>query len=121
LWYHHCKVNSRAPFVSIRVRISRVPHVDRIDGIHVGGFEVGKVYDLGTSTAAVLLAEGWAEPVPLEEPARPQPFSEHDGFAPSGYHDADAPRNLTREHYPPYLDERSEATAIERRRRPRRR
>jgi hypothetical protein len=107
--------------VSIRVRISRVPLVDRIDGIHVGGFELGKVYELGTSTAAVLLAEGWAEPVPLEDPPLPQPFSEHDPFAASAYHDADAPRNLTREHYPPYLDERSEVAAIERRKRRRRR
>ena len=107
--------------MSIRVRISHVPSVDRIDGIQVGGFEVGKVYELGTSTAAVLLAEGWAEPVPLDEPPLPQPFSENDPLAPAGYRDADAPRNLTREHYPPYLDERSEATAIERRKRPRRR
>jgi hypothetical protein len=103
--------------VSIRVRISRVPHVDRIDGIHVGGFEVGRIYDLGTSIAAVLLAEGWAEPVPLDAARPPEPFGEADPCSAPPYRDPDAPRNLTREHFPPYLDERSHATNIERRKR----
>jgi len=44
-------------------------------------------------------------PVPLDDPMPLVPFSEADPYAPRGYHDDDAPANLTREHYPPYLDE----------------
>jgi hypothetical protein len=107
--------------VSIRVQITRQPTVQSIDGIQVDGFAVGGVYEVGTTIAAVLLAEGWAVPMPLDEAAPPEPFSEKDPNLHAPYRDPDAPPNLTREHYPPYLDQRSQAAAIERRHRPRRR
>ena len=107
--------------VSIRVQITKQPTVRSIDGIQIDTFRVGEVYDVGTSIATVLLAEGWAVPVPLDEAAPPDHFSEKDPNLHAPYRDPDAPPNLTREHYPPYLDQRSHAAAIERRHRPRRR
>jgi hypothetical protein len=107
--------------VSIRVQITRQPTVSSIDGVQVDGFELGGIYEVGTSIATVLLAEGWATPIPLDEAAPPDHFSEKDPNLQAPYRDPDAPPNLTREHYPPYLDRRSEAAAIERRHRPRKR
>jgi len=107
--------------VPIRVQIARKPIVPSIDGVQLDGLEVGRVYDLGTGIAAVLLAEGWAVPVPLDEAIPPVPFSEKDPCSAVPFREADAPPNLTREHYPPYLDQRTEAASIERRTRPRRR
>jgi hypothetical protein len=70
--------------------------------------------------ASVMLAEGWAVPVPDGQPALVVPFSETDSFAPREYHDNDAPANLTREHYPPYLNDRPEmAFDFERGKKPR--
>ena len=107
--------------MAIRVQIARKLPVDSIDGVHVGGFEPGRIYEIGTTIAAVMLAEGWAIPVPLDEAVPPTPFSEADPCSAAPFRDADAPPNLTREHYPPYLDQRSHASSIERRIRTRRR
>jgi hypothetical protein len=90
--------------LSIRVQIVRAPNIASIDGVQLDGFETGVVYDVGTSIAAVLLAEGWAVPVPIDAPVPPTPFSEADPCSTQPYRDPDAPPNLTREHYPPYLD-----------------
>lgn len=101
--------------------MTRKPTVPSIDGVQVDGFEQGRTYEVGTSIGAVLMAEGWAEPVPLDEVVAPAPFSEKDPCRVMPFRDADAPPNLTREHYPPYLDQRNQAASIERRSRPRRR
>ena len=37
-----------------------------IDGLHLGRFAVGEVYDVGTALANYLLADGAAEPVIVE-------------------------------------------------------
>jgi hypothetical protein len=104
----------------MRIRIIQLPSESCIEPDELTRFEPGGEYDVGTTTACVALAEGWAEPVSLEEPAPIVPFSETDPFAPQPYRDADAPQNLIREHYPPYLDEsRQIAADFERRRRPR--
>jgi hypothetical protein len=63
----------------MRIRIIQRPHSDSIDGIRLDRFEVGYQYEVGNSVAALMLAEGWAEPVQLDEPAL-IPFSETDPF-----------------------------------------
>jgi hypothetical protein len=45
-----------------------------IDGIRLDHFEVGAEYEVGNITGALLLAEGWAEPVPLDAPSA-EPFA----------------------------------------------
>ena len=52
----------------MRVRILRRPH-GRADGISLGRFEPGLIYDVGSSIGNLLLAERWAEPVDDQRPA----------------------------------------------------
>jgi hypothetical protein len=105
----------------MRIRIIQKPLIASIDGIRLDRFDRGYEYDVGNSLGALLLAEGWAEPVALEEPAVEVPFSEADPFAPGDYRDADAPPNLVREHYPPCLDQPVDLAAdFKRRKRERR-
>jgi|KBSSwiStaDraftv2_1062776.scaffolds.fasta_scaffold6633999_1 hypothetical protein len=52
----------------MRVRITAVMK-GRIDGINLEQFEVGHVYDIGTSLVNYLLASGYAVPVDDERPA----------------------------------------------------
>jgi hypothetical protein len=75
-----------------------------IDGIHLDCFEVGQEYEVGNSIGALFLAEGWAEPVPLDAPAPVLPFAENDPFN-SGrlYQQAHTPPNLEQDRRPPYL------------------
>jgi len=54
----------------MRVRITAVMK-GRIDGINLEHFEVGHVYDVGTSLANYLLASRYAVPVNDERPAPP--------------------------------------------------
>jgi hypothetical protein len=101
----------------MRIHIVQKPSIRSIDGVRLDLFEPGVQYEVGNSLAALMLAEGWAIPVALEQPAS-LPFSEGDPFADRPYRDNDAPPNLTREHYPPFLDESSGIAAeIERRKR----
>jgi hypothetical protein len=89
----------------MRIKVIQKAPVPSIDGLQLDRFALGSEYEVGNCLAALMLAEGWATPVPLEEPSPIVPFSETDPFAPVPYHDADAPPNLIREHYPPYLDD----------------
>ena len=50
----------------MRLKITK-PLAGSIDGLHLGRFAVGEVYDVGTSLANYLLAMGAAEPVVDEE------------------------------------------------------
>lgn len=106
--------------MAIRVQITRKPPLESIDGVRIDSFEVGHVYEIGTSIAAVMLAEGWAIPAPLDEPAPAAMFSEADPFGGTAPEPSDNPPNLTRERFPPYLEQRGLAAAVERRKRPRR-
>lgn len=45
----------------MRLLIRRRPH-GFVDGIALGKFQAGLIYDVGTQVGNVLLAEGWAEP-----------------------------------------------------------
>jgi hypothetical protein len=50
------------PVAPMRVRIL-VPMKGTIDGIDLTHFEVGQIYDVGTTLANYLLASGYARPV----------------------------------------------------------
>ena len=101
----------------MRIKILQTPRGD-VDGIHLDCFRSGQQYELTTVLAALLLAEGWAEPVPLDEPHPYIPFSEDDPFDCCVLYDE--PPNLVRENYPPYLN-RDMAADFTFRRRPRKR
>jgi hypothetical protein len=102
----------------MRIRIVQNPSIDSVDGIRLDSFQVGEEYAVGNSIGSLMLAEGWAEPVPLDQPAPYVPFSEMDPFAVQPV-DAELPRNLVRESHPPYLDEIAAAADFQFRRRPR--
>jgi hypothetical protein len=87
----------------IRIRIVQAPSVTEVDGIALDLFEIGTEYDVGNSVAALLLAEGWAEPVALDSPKPPEPFSANDPFGTTTL-DSSSPPNLVKEQHPPYLD-----------------
>jgi hypothetical protein len=53
----------------MRIRILQKPDTASIDGIRLDCFEPGFRYDVGPLLGALLLAEGWAEPVADDEPA----------------------------------------------------
>jgi hypothetical protein len=105
----------------MRIRIVQLPTDSCLEKAQLDQFEVGREYEIGTTIACVILSEGWGEPVGMVEAAVEAPYSEMDPLGSKPYRDADAPRNLIREHYPPYLDEVRAAVADirERRRRPR--
>jgi hypothetical protein len=74
-----------------------------VDGIALDGYKVGDEYELGNSLAALFLAEGWAEPVELDGPALPEPFSADDPFGTATL-DRNSPPNLVKEQLPPFLE-----------------
>src|SRR5213594_4440630 len=47
---------------TMRIRIIQRPTVLSIDGIRLDRFDLGGLYEVGTSLGSVLLAEGWAAP-----------------------------------------------------------
>jgi hypothetical protein len=62
----------------MRIRIVTRPSSRSIDDIRLDRFELGRVYEVGTATACLMLAEGWAAPVEDEEPARLAPLPKTD-------------------------------------------
>jgi len=58
----------------IRILSKRLP--SSIEGIDLQDFQYGNQYDVGTTLAGVLLAQGWAEPVADPEPALVIPLGE---------------------------------------------
>jgi hypothetical protein len=64
----------------MRIRIVQEPSIGDVDGVDLTQFHVGREYDLGVTLASVLLAEGWAEPIPLDAPPPPVPFGPQDPF-----------------------------------------
>jgi hypothetical protein len=87
----------------MRIRIVHKPTLDDLDGVDLRHFQVGVEYDLGSTLASVLLAEGWAEPIPLEAPPLPVPFGPDDPFT-MPVLDRNSPPNLVKEQHPPFLD-----------------
>jgi hypothetical protein len=82
-----------------RVKVIRKPTEGTVDGINLQRFRVGAHYEVGSLIGGLLLAEGWAELVPSDEPAALVPTSELGADDPS-----ETPANLIREIYPPYYD-----------------
>src|SRR5262245_56654565 len=102
----------------MRIRIVQRPPCDRIDGRRLDRFEPGYQYDVGNSVGALMLAEGWAEPVQLDEPALLVPVSETDPFDPRRlYRGAATLPSLPRETYPPSPRQIDQASVAKRRRR----
>ena len=87
----------------LRIRIVQSPPIADVDGITVDHLEVGEEYEVGNSIGALFLAEGWAEPVALNEPRPPEPFSADDPFGTMTL-DRNNPPNLVKEQHPPFLD-----------------
>lgn len=67
-------LSKRLPIV--RLRITHAPPVAELDGMRVGRYRVGLVYEVPTSIANVFLAEGWAVPAPDETSALVLPRKE---------------------------------------------
>ena len=106
----------------MRIRIVQRPTVCSIDGIRLDRYEVGRIYDVGNSVAGLLLAEQWAEPVPLDELIEaPELIIERLQLQTRRRHSNEDPINLIREKQSPYLDTRQIAAAADRHRRSRRR
>lgn len=87
----------------IRIRIVQEPTVGSIDGVRLDCFHVGQEYEAGNTVGALLLAEGWAVPVPLDAPAAALPFGDDDPYDHSKLYPV-LPKNLVRDPMPPYLD-----------------
>jgi hypothetical protein len=87
----------------MRIRITRTPPASSIDGLELDRFEPDREYDVGTSVGNLMLAEGWAIPVPVEAPEAVLPWGDTVTTKPGPT--ADHPPNLKREVYPPYLDQ----------------
>ena len=94
----------------MRIKIIQKPTLREVDGIRLDVFEAGHEYDVGHSLGPLLLAEGWAEPVIPDEPAKVIPLGNGSDSK------TVAPPNLHRELFPPYYDA-SPAVAADRRRR----
>jgi hypothetical protein len=88
----------------MRLKTLRTPSSDELAGIDLRRFTPGHKYDVGNRLGAVMLAEGWAEPVPNDDPALLIPFSDTDAYM-SRVMDRNSSPNLVRETYPPYTDE----------------
>jgi hypothetical protein len=87
----------------MRIRIVQKPAIDDLEGVNLRYLQVGSEYDLGSTLASVLLAEGWAEPVPLDAPPPPLPFGPDDPFS-MPVLDRSNPPNLVKDQHPPFLN-----------------
>ena len=78
----------------MRIRMLRRPQETCIDGVRLDYFEPGAEYEVGSSFATLLCAEGWAEPL--------EPALEPDSSPADATHTSDnaadnaAPRRLAR-------------------------
>lgn len=67
----------------MRIRILQAPTGDDVDGVDLSRFHAGVEYNVGLTFAALLIAEGWAEPLPVDAPRPPTPFGPDDPFTTS--------------------------------------
>jgi hypothetical protein len=111
-WYCNCKLQLSFCGVRVmRIRMLRKPRETCIDGVRLDRFEAGQEYEIGSSLASLFVAEGWAEPIPFDEPD-PGGLSE-------AFREERRP-NLMRERYSVYVNTMGIAHDIDRRRRRRR-
>src|SRR5262245_14935140 len=118
-WNGACEASPRTHEITVmRIRIVQRPPADSIDGIRLDRFESGYQYEVGNSLGALMLAEGWAEPVQLDEPALPVPFSETDPFDTRRLYGGSAKSgDSTRETYQSAPRQIAHASEVKRRRR----
>jgi hypothetical protein len=83
----------------MRIRIVHSPALASIDGIRLDTFEVGTEYDVGSTLASLLLAEGWAVP------ADQKPSVEPEGTGRIEPGRSEDPPNLIRDSYPSWFDQ----------------
>jgi hypothetical protein len=83
----------------LRIRIIQKPARKSIDGIQLSRFQPGCQYEVGNVLGALLLSEGWAEPVADEQPVLLVPLEESN----SGQRTGDEPPNLIRERRSGYV------------------
>jgi hypothetical protein len=113
----------------MRIRILQKPSIRSIDGLRLDRFEPGHQYEVGNSLGALLLAEGWGEPVSVRNPpphpavidvvpASAQPKSVGEPKRPA-VEPAAKPRNPIREIHRPTVDTPPPAVAAKRNRRKR--
>ena len=108
----------------MRIVVLHRPARAAVDGIDLKHFVPGRVYDVGTSLGALMLAEGWAAPV--DSAAQPAPVVSGDPFtswtaqstSPSRSAGSNSLSNLIRETHPPTNDEITMAADFEPRKRP---
>jgi DNA recombination-dependent growth factor C len=102
----------------MRIKILRLPSVKELDGIDLRHFFVGQKYEVGNGLGAVMLAEGWAEPLADDAPALLIPLSETVSFV-DRTNDRNAPADVIRRTDPAYTDTLAAAADSEHRRRKR--
>jgi len=100
----------------LRIKIVQRPPSTSIDGIRLDRFEPGHQYVVGTLLGALMLADGWAEPVDDYQPESFVPLFDTTSAVRIR---TKRPPNLIREVYPPYLDRLGIAADFERRKKPR--
>ena len=101
--------------MTMRVRIIRPPPIASIDGVRLDYFVVGAEYSIGNSIGALLLAEDWAVPVPLDAPKPVEPFAEGDPFDSSTLYRS-RPPNLIRQATVPFGQRDTAADMLRRKR-----
>src|SRR5687768_6706361 len=98
-----------ASVLEMRSRMVHKPTSSSIDGLRLDLFDVGHEYEVGSAIGALLLAERWAEPVPVGE-------SNHTSSAqPKRTPRRPEPPNLSRDTDRPYQDRLATAADSERR------
>jgi hypothetical protein len=115
-WYQHCCIQAQSPGTALlRIKIVRHPPPTSSDGIRLDRFEPGHLYEVGSLLGALMLAEGWAEPVDDQ----PESFAPLIDTTSADGIETKPPPNLIREVYPPYVDRLGIAADFERRKKPR--
>lgn len=99
----------------LRIRILQAPTGDDVDGVDLSHFQVGCEYDMSHPFAEMMVAEGWAEPLPVDAPQLPTAFGPDDPFT-MPVLDRSTPPKLVKEQLPTYLP-RDKAADMSRRRR----
>jgi hypothetical protein len=96
----------------MRLKILARPTQECIEGIPLDQFHVGQQYEVGTRLGALLLCEGWAEPVEDQSPARLTPLRQRKAAEPV----QPTPPNVIRDTSPPHYAGREVAMDRSRRR-----
>jgi hypothetical protein len=101
----------------MRIRIKHRPTTTSVDGLELDRFEVGQLYEVGTTLGILMLAEGWAEPATSEQPILPMPISDTSPPTALAESAIQPPSNLIREIAPPSVSRLDLAADFERRKR----